>query len=91
MRVETEVSLNQLQATLNAIPGNHIFLLPDAPIYTIIGATDSFLQISYRTREQLIGKPLFEVFPDNATNEKANGVSNLRASLNQVLYYKKAW
>ncbi|HZI01618.1 MAG TPA: PAS domain-containing protein, partial [Flavisolibacter sp.] len=90
MIVESTVPLNQLQALLNAIPGNHIFLLPDAPIYTIIGATDSFLQTSYNIREQLIGKSLFEVFPDNPTDEKANGVSNLRASLNQVVEHQKA-
>jgi len=90
MRVENEVSLNQLQATLNAIPGNHVFVFPDAPRYTIIGATDSFLEISYTTREQIIGKPLFEVFPDNATNEKATGASNLRNSLDQVVEQKKA-
>src|SRR5690606_9973632 len=37
------------------------------------------------TRESIIGKNLFEVFPDNPDEVGATGVSNLRASLNRVL------
>ena len=90
MNIGTIVPPVDLQTLLNVIPGNHIFLLPDAPTYTIIGATDSFLQTSYCTREQLIGKPLFDIFPDNDADEAPTGVSNLRASLNLVVEQKKA-
>ncbi|HVG14949.1 MAG TPA: PAS domain S-box protein [Chitinophagaceae bacterium] len=78
-----------LLLTLNAIPGNHVFLLTDAPTFTIIGATDSFLRTSYTSRERIIGKPLFEVFTDNTANNQPTGVSNLRASLNHVLDQKE--
>lgn len=79
-----------LQTTLNAIPGNHVILLPNAPTFTIIGVTDAFLQTSLTAREQIVGKPLFEVFPDDPANEKATGVNNLRASLNNVVTQKVA-
>ena len=90
MRVERVVPPIDLQTTLNAIPGNHVILLPDAPTFTIIGATDSFLQTSYTTRDQLIGRPLFEIFPDNTADEKATGVMNMRASLEHVIRHKEA-
>ena len=89
MNLESVVPPTDLQTTLNAIPGNHVILLPDAPNFTIIGATDSFLQTSYTTREQLIGKPLFKVFSDDTTNENATGVINLLASLNFVIDQKE--
>ena len=90
MIAESTVPQIDLSIIMNAIPGNHVFLLPNAPTFTIIGATDSFLQTSYTTREQIIGKPLFEIFPDNSTDEKATGVNNLRASLTYVLLQKEA-
>ena len=87
---ETVLPPIALQTIVNAIPGNHVFLLPNAPIFTIIGATDSFLHTSYTTREKIIGKPLFEIFPDNAIDEKATGATNLRASLYHVIDHREA-
>jgi PAS domain S-box-containing protein len=78
-----------LQTILNAIPGGHLILLPNSPTFTIIGATDTFLHNSYTTREQVVGKPVFEVFSDNTTIEEATGVANLKASLNHVIRYKE--
>jgi PAS domain S-box-containing protein len=86
---ESTVPPVDLQAIFNAIPGNHFILLPDAPAFTIIGASDSLLQISYTTREQIVGKSLFEVFSDNTTGGEATGVADVRASLNHVIKYKE--
>ncbi len=36
-------------------------------------------------REEVVGRPLFEVFPDNPTDPGATGVRNLQASLDEVL------
>lgn len=78
-----------LQTTFEAIPGNHVILLSNAPTFTIVGATDTFLKTSYNTRENILGRPLFEVFPDDTTNEKATGVLNLRSSLEYVIAQKE--
>jgi PAS domain S-box-containing protein len=77
-----------LQTTFEAIPGKHVILLPNAPTFTIVGATDSFLKTAYRTRDEIIGRPLFEVFPDNTTIDEATGVLNLRSSLEYVIAQK---
>jgi signal transduction histidine kinase len=63
---------------------------PDAylvldPQLTIVGATDAYLRVTATTRAGIVGRPLFEVFPDNPDDPTADGVSNLRASLQRVL------
>jgi signal transduction histidine kinase len=61
-----------------------LVLLPDAPRYTMMAATDARLRATHTTREQTIGKGLFEVFPDNPDDPEATGMANLRASLERV-------
>src|SRR5687768_9543956 len=89
MNPKINLSSIELQLLMDATPGNHIYLLPDAPNFTIIGATDSFLAISHTSREQIVGRPHFTIFPDNPTNEQSTGVVNLRASLDYVLKNKR--
>src|SRR5688572_3629878 len=36
-------------------------------------------------RDEILGRELFDVFPDNPNDPAANGMSNLRASLDRVL------
>ncbi|MEO6027284.1 MAG: ATP-binding protein [Candidatus Binatia bacterium] len=66
-----------------------LVLAPDAPRYTMLAATDARLAITLLTREETIGKGLFEVFPDNPDDLTADGTSNLRASLDRVLATRK--
>ena len=60
-----------------------LVLLPDAPRYTIVAATNSRLRITHSTTASF-GRGLFEVFPDNPDDPSADGTSNLRASLDRV-------
>jgi diguanylate cyclase (GGDEF)-like protein len=61
-----------------------LVLLPDAPRYTMVAATNARLLATHTTRDT-IGRGLFEVFPDNPDDHSADGTSNLRASLERVL------
>ncbi|HET7025337.1 MAG TPA: ATP-binding protein [Gemmatimonadales bacterium] len=61
-----------------------LVLLPDAPRFTMVGATRSRFDATSTTRDT-IGKGLFEVFPDNPDDGEASGTANLRASLERVL------
>ncbi len=67
-----------------AVPDVLLVLLPDAPRYTIVGATRARLAVTHTTEEQY-GKGLFEMFPDNPDDPEATGAANLRASLDRVL------
>jgi len=62
-----------------------LVLLPDAPRFTMVGATRARLAVTHTTREQIEGRGLFEVFPDDPTDADATGTRNLRSSLERVL------
>jgi PAS domain S-box-containing protein len=66
----------------NALPGAYLLL---SPTLIIEAASDDYLAATLSQRENLIGKHMFEAFPDNPEIPDANGVSNLRSSLLQVL------
>src|SRR5579863_6334796 len=61
-----------------------LVLLPDAPRFTMVAATQARLRVTHSTAESF-GCGLFEVFPDNPEDPLATGMSNLRASLERVL------
>src|SRR6187399_3236552 len=66
-----------------------LVLLPDAPRYTMVAATEARLAATHTTRETL-GRGLFELFPDNPDDAAATGSSNLRASLERVIATRAA-
>jgi len=66
-------------------PGLYLLLSPDL---TIVAVSDAYLRATMTERAAIVGRPLFEVFPDNPDDPGATGVSNLRASLDRVLALK---
>jgi PAS domain S-box-containing protein len=63
-----------------------LFLLLDADgSFGILDASDAYLRATYTERDAIVGRSLFEVFPDNPEDPKATGVTNLCASLKRVL------
>ncbi len=70
------------RALFESAPALYLVLAPD---FTILAASDAYLRATLTRREQIIGRPLFEVFPDNPDDPTADGVGNLRASLQRVL------
>ncbi|HEX6598320.1 MAG TPA: PAS domain-containing protein [Gemmatimonadaceae bacterium] len=74
------------RALFRALPHNVLVLAPDAPRFTILAASDAYSATTHVPREELLGHPLFEVFPDdNPDNPSPVGVVGLRQSLQQVL------
>ncbi len=68
-------------------PGLFLVLRPD-PDFMILGASDAYLRATLTEREKIVGRGLFEVFPDNPDDPHATGTSNLRSSLERVLATK---
>ena len=62
-----------------------LVLLPDAPRYTMVAATRARLAVTHTSPEQIVGRGLFEVFPDDPADPEATGTRNLRASLERVM------
>ncbi|MFC9125392.1 PP2C family protein-serine/threonine phosphatase [Streptomyces sp. NPDC057099] len=69
-------------AVFQALPGMVALLTPEL-MYA--DANEEFIRVSGRSREQLIGRYLFDVFPDNPNDPAATGMRNLEASLHRVL------
>jgi signal transduction histidine kinase len=69
------------RALFEAAPGLYLVLDPDL---RIVAASDAYLRGTMTRRDQIIGRGIFEVFPDNPEDPEATGVSNLSASLNRV-------
>ncbi|SDQ13445.1 SpoIIE family protein phosphatase [Quadrisphaera sp. DSM 44207] len=59
------------------------FLVLD-PGLVIVEANDAYCRATGRRREDLVGRPMFEAFPDNPEDPTADGVANLRASLERA-------
>jgi two-component system sensor histidine kinase/response regulator len=55
------------------------------PDLTIVAASDAYLRATMTEREKILGRHLFEVFPDNPEDSTATGFRNLSASLDIVL------
>src|SRR5262249_32098340 len=68
-------------------PGLYLVLRPD---FTIIAASDAYLDATMTRRDQVLGRHIFDVFPDNPNDPGATGVRNLRASLERVISQKTA-
>ena len=90
MIVSGDSNLRQpdFRALFDAIPGAYLVLLPDDPIYTIVCANNAYAQATLVEPKEIVGRGLFEVFPDNPDHPQASGVQNLQASLRQVLATK---
>jgi signal transduction histidine kinase len=70
------------QALFEAAPGLYLVLTPD---FTIVAASEAYLRATMTKREEILGRGLFDVFPDNPEDPAATGVRNLRTSLERVL------
>ena len=67
---------------LEAAPGAYLILDPDL---VIAGVTDAYLRLTLTVRDAIVGRALFDAFPDNPNDPEATGTRNLRASLETVL------
>ena len=76
------------QHLFESTPHPYLILRADAT-YTIVAVNDHYLSATGIVREHVIGKPLFEVFPDNPKDRSVSGVSDLHISLDSVVRYAK--
>lgn len=70
------------RAIFESVPALYLVVKPD---FTIVAVSDSYLRATMTQRDQIVGRNLFDVFPDNPEDLSATGVSNLRASFHTVI------
>jgi PAS domain S-box-containing protein len=69
-------------ALFAATPSPYLVLRPDL---VIVDVNRAYLRATGRTREDLLGRYIFDAFPANPADPESNGVENLHASLRRVL------
>jgi len=63
-------------------PGLYLVLTPDE--FSIVAVSEAYLRATMTERSDIMGRKLFDVFPDDPKDPAADGVRNLRASLERV-------
>jgi signal transduction histidine kinase len=67
-----------------------LVVLEPTPSFRILDASDAYLRASRCSREAIVGKPFFEVFPETVEGPRATGAQSLKAALERVLASRKA-
>ena len=70
------------RALLEGAPDLYLILDPGLHI---VAVSNAYAAATLTRREEIVGKGIFDVFPDNPADAAAAGVHNLRASLRRVL------
>ena len=73
------------RSIFEAAPGRYLVL---DPAWTIVAVTDAYLEATMTTREAILGRYVFDVFPDNPDDAEATGTGNLRDSLERVTRHR---
>ena len=76
------------RALFDATPSLYLVLLPDDPRFTIVAANATYAEATFTKPAEIVGRGVFEVFPDNPQDPHASGVQNVSASLREVLATK---
>lgn len=79
---ENSSSTPDFRLLFESITGLYLILLPDLRIAAV---SDDYLRATMTIREEIVGRHIFDVFPDNPEDPAATGTANLRASLERVL------
>lgn len=83
---KSEDRSRNLLKVLQKAPNAFLVLSPSLNIEI---ASDMYLEATLTKRENIIGRYMFDVFPDNPAIDDPTGVKNLRASLEKVLTTKQ--
>jgi PAS domain-containing protein len=86
---EDEVPGETFRIRFGTSPTPYLALDPRPGLH-IIDINDAYAQATMTRRAAVVGRPLFEVFPDNPDDPCADGVSNLYASLRAAVDGRRA-
>ena len=72
----------EFQLVFESVPGCYLVLDPS---FTIVAVSGAYLVATSTERDRVVGRYVFDVFPDNPDDPDASGVTNLRTSLERVV------
>ncbi|MEV5834876.1 ATP-binding protein [Nocardia sp. NPDC052112] len=77
------VEVVDYRALFEAAPGLYLVLDPSL---RIVAVSDAYVHATMTERSDILGRDIFDVFPDNPKKPEAEGVRNLRVSLERVVH-----
>jgi PAS domain S-box-containing protein len=84
MKVQTTPTINY-QALFQSLAAAYIVFDVNDPEFTIVEENEAHARIAMRKRDQVIGRPLLEAFPDTSEAYVTTGVSELLESIRKVI------
>ena len=81
------ISTDHYQRLFESSPASFLILLPDTN-FTIVAVTEDYLKDTLTKRENILGKPLFDVFPDNPAAPESQSTGLLAESFRRVIATK---
>lgn len=66
-------------------PATMLIIDVDTPVYTILDVNNAYLSATNTTREDLVGKPVFGVFPGNPTDDVSKNIERTIYSFEQAI------
>src|SRR5215210_443221 len=81
------------EAFFEALPAPCIVFAADDPRYTIVAVNEAYLSATNSVRHGargILGRPLFQTFPDPLYDPMATETANLRISLHRVMRHRAA-
>ncbi|MFC7516702.1 ATP-binding protein [Herbaspirillum sp. GCM10030257] len=87
MNHHLSISTDHYQRIFESSPASFLILLPDAD-FTIVAVTEDYLRDTLTERENILGKPLFDVFPDNPVIPESHSTGLLAESFRRVIATK---
>lgn len=85
-RTTAPVAEPEYRDLFDAAPGLYLVLDPEL---RIVAVNRAYARATKTRREDIVGRGIFDVFPDNPDDPGAEGVRNLRASLVRVLQTRR--
>lgn len=82
LRSRAEAAAFHFQSLFESAPGKLLVVEPED--YTVVAISDAYLEAVMRRRSDIMGKPLFDVFPDDPDDPDANGVAAVTAVMERV-------
>ena len=82
LNLQSFLGTEDAQRILEGAPDCYLVLSAD---FTIVAVSDAYAVATHTKRESIVGRHIFDVFPDNPDDPTADGVRSLRASLERVL------
>ena len=82
LRPRATLPVPDFRVLFQTIPGAHLVLLPDDPVFTIVAVSDDHLKIGGIKRETVVGRGVFEVFSDPVLPSSAQELAD---SLRRVI------